>query len=188
MPTKTVPDFEALYCIDPDPWNYLLSGYERDKYAVTLHACGPGPFGCALELGGSIGVFSAMLAPRCKRLLTVDVAPTAVTRARNRLAQFPQAEALVAVIPDQIPDEPFDLVIASEILCYLTDEELARTVAVLRRTVVPGGRIVAVNWRPTGPDRPQDAEQAHAPLRAAPWLTRVLTGGTDDYLLEVFER
>jgi hypothetical protein len=40
------------------------SPYELVKYGATLEACGPGPFRAALELGGSIGVFSAQLAPR----------------------------------------------------------------------------------------------------------------------------
>src|ERR1700760_3939198 len=98
MSFMTAQDFEARYRADPDPWGYLASDYERAKYAATLAACGPGPFACALELGGSIGVFSALLAPRCKRLLTVDVAPTAVVRARSRLAEFPHVEAIVARI------------------------------------------------------------------------------------------
>ena len=69
-------EFEALYRADPDPWGYTHSAYERDKYAATLEACGPGPFAHALELGGSIGVFSALLAPRCRALTTIDAAPT----------------------------------------------------------------------------------------------------------------
>ena len=59
-----VDHFEAQYRADPDPWGYRCSAYERAKYDATLSACGPGPFENALELGGSIGVFSARLAPR----------------------------------------------------------------------------------------------------------------------------
>ena len=68
-------DFEARYRANPDPWGYTTSDYERRKYEATLTACGDGPFADALELGGSIGVFSALLAPRCERLTTIDAAP-----------------------------------------------------------------------------------------------------------------
>ncbi len=79
-------DFEARYRANPDPWRYMTSDYERRKYEATLTACGGGPFADALELGGSIGVFSSLLAPRCDRLTTIDAAPTAVASARRRLA------------------------------------------------------------------------------------------------------
>lgn len=190
MSFMTAADFEARYRADPDPWGYLASDYEQGKYTETLAACGPGPFACALELGGSIGVFSAMLAPRCDRLVTVDVSPTAVAHARERLALAGQAnvEPIVGEIPAALPKLPLDLVVASEILCYLDDEQLAGTLALLERHMLAGSRLVAVHWRPSGPERPRDAEQAHAALRCAPWLTRIVCGGTDDYLLEVFSR
>ena len=78
MTHMTAADFEARYRTQGDPWSYTSSAYEQRKYAATLAACGPGPFGRALELGGSIGVFSAQLAPRCHHLTTIDAAPTAV--------------------------------------------------------------------------------------------------------------
>jgi hypothetical protein len=54
--------------------------------------------------------------------------------------------------------------------------------------MVAGAVLVAVHWRPGGPERPRDAQQAHAALAKAPWLTQVHRDGTDDYLLEVFRR
>jgi hypothetical protein len=188
MSFMTAENFEARYRADPDPWGYLASEYERAKYAATLAACGPGPFACALELGGSIGVFSAMVAPRCERLVTVDVSPTAVADARSRLAEHPAAEPIVGAIPAAVPRLPFDLVVASEILYYLSDEDLGGTLSLLHDCMVGRARLVAVHWRPPGPERPRDAQQAHAALASAPWLTSVRRGGTDDYLLEVFRR
>jgi SAM-dependent methyltransferase len=188
MSFMTAEDFEARYRADPDPWGYLVSEYERRKYEATLAACGPGPFVCALELGGSIGVFSAMLAPRCQRLVTVDVSATAVASSSSRLSGHPAVEPIVGAIPAAVPRRPFDLVVASEILYYLADAELAGTLSLLQRCMVAGARLVAVHWRPPGPERPRDAEQAHAALASEPWLTQVQTGGTDDYLLEVFRR
>jgi predicted O-methyltransferase YrrM len=181
-------DFEDLYRSDPDPWGYRTSRYEREKYAATLAACGPGPFDEALELGGSIGVFSAQLAPRCRRLTTVDFSPTAVEQARERLAAHPRAEATLGRIPEAIPEGPFDLVLASEILYYLAPADLAATLDAIAQQTAAGARLVAVHWRPTGPDRPTDADAVHATLAAQTWLGPVASAHTDQYRLDVLER
>jgi predicted TPR repeat methyltransferase len=184
----TIADFEAQYRADPDPWNYGASEYERSKYEATLLACGAGPFSAALELGGSIGVFSAMLAPRCERLMTIDFSPTAVRLARARLLEHPHAQAIIGTIPDALPAGPFDLVVASEVLYYLSAGALERTLSALERRIAPGGRLVLVHWRAPGPERPLDAMALHEVLRAQPWLSPVATGGTEQYLLDVLDR
>ena len=179
--------FEARYRADQDPWDYQSSRYEHDKYRATLAACGPGPFAAALELGASIGVFSALLGPRCGALIGLDAAPTAVAIARARLATRPDlahVEIRAGVIPQQIPAGPFDLVVASEILYYLDAEELEATLDRVSSALVPGGRFVAVHWRPPGPERPLTAAQVHATLRRAGWLVMTESAHTDDYLLD----
>ena len=181
-------EFERRYQRDGDPWHYTSSEYERAKYEATLTACGPGPFASALELGGSIGVFSAQLARRCDTLTTIDGSPTAVAAAQTRLAEFPRAQAIVGEIPGAIGPAEHDLVVASEILYYLEDEALTATLERLGDVLIAGGRIVAVHWRPPGPERPQTAATVHARLRSLPWLRISAEHGTDDYLLDVLER
>ena len=181
-------DFEQRYQRECDPWGYRSSEYESVKYDATLRACGPGPFESAIELGGSIGVFSGLLAPRCRSLVTIDSAPTAVAAARRRLAGTPAVTAVLGSIPEAIPRRGYDLVVASEILYYLDAARLNETVAVLRECTRPGARCVAVHWRPAGPERPFDAAQVHELLRAQPWLAPLSSASTDDYLLDVLER
>lgn len=180
-------DFEARYRAEGDPWGYLTSEYEQAKYAATLAACGTGPFERALELGGSIGVFSSLLAPRCRRLDTLDAAPTAVATARKRLAPHAHAGAQLGTIPDDVPDGPYDLIVASEILYYLDNEQLDRTLARLADVLAPGGRLVAVHWCPNGPERPLSAERVHRLLRSLDWLTPVAQSRSE-YLLDVLSR
>lgn len=187
MTRMTLSDFEARYVESSDPWGYTDRAYEQDKYAATLRACGPGPFAEALELGCSIGVFSARLAQRCRHLTAIDAAPTAVARARERLAGMPQAEVVVGAIPAAIPPGRFDLVVASEILYYLDAGELTATLAHLGTRMAAGARLVAVHWRPPGPERPLDAAQVHARLDACAWLARCGRADTDDYLLGAWE-
>ncbi len=188
MSRMTLADFEALYRREADPWSYETSPYEHAKYAATLDACGPGRYARALELGASIGVLSASLASRCERLVTIDGAPTAVARARARLRDRPEVDVRQGTIPADIPDGPFDLVLASEILYYLTAPALAGTFARLREVTAPGARLVAVHWRREGPERPFGADEVHARLREEPWVSRLHDADTDDYRLDVFER
>ncbi len=188
MAHLSVADFEARYRADPDPWSYTTSPYERAKYAATLDACGPGPFADALELGASIGVFSALLAPRCRSLVTIDAAPTAVDAARRRLDGRAAVTVVLGTLPAAIPDARFDLVVASEILYYLEPGDLSATLATLRERTLPGARLVAVHWRPPGPERPFSAGEVHARLNAERWLAAVTSAHTDDYLLDVLER
>ncbi len=187
MKPMTGADFEARYRREGDPWAYETSAYEHEKYAATLEACGDGPFARALELGGSIGVFSALLAPRCRSLVTIDASPTAVAAARRRLAGLGAVHTVLGRIPPDIPSVDYDLVVASEILYYLSPSELDGTLAVIRGSLVAGGRLVAVHWRPAGPERPFDAAGVHDRLRRLPWLALVTRAGTDDYLLDVLE-
>jgi protein-L-isoaspartate O-methyltransferase len=184
----TLADFESLYRHDEDPWGYRSRAYELDKYGATLDACGPGPFSCALELGSSIGVFSAMLAPRCRHLTTIDGAPTAVHAAEQLLREQPNVQVLLGMIPDAIPAAPADLVVASEILYYLDQDALSVTLASLSSVLASAGRLVAVHWRPTGPDRPVSAETVHRALRSLGGLNEIDDRSTADYLLNVYER
>ena len=87
-----------------------------------------------------------------------------------------------------MPEGPFDLVVASEILYYLDDHAVARTLAALEDTMAAGGRLVAVHWRHTGPERCLSAFEVHRTLRAQPWLAARRRQRTADYLLDVLER
>jgi SAM-dependent methyltransferase len=185
----TAADFEQRYRADPDPWRYTDSEYERAKYEATLAACGEGPFRSALELGGSIGVFSALLAPRCERLETIDFSATAAALARRRLRAQPHVAVIVGRIPEALAVGQHDLVVASEVLYYLDPEAFAQTLRALERLIASGGRLVCVHWRPGGPERPLDAVAVHDVIRRQPWLRQLRSAGEDEeYLLDAFER
>ncbi|HET9075089.1 MAG TPA: SAM-dependent methyltransferase [Solirubrobacteraceae bacterium] len=184
-------DFDARYRAAEDPWDYRHSEYEQAKYAATLAACGPGPFRCALELGASIGVFSALLAPRCEELVTIDFSTVATARARETLAPLGHVRVLTGEIPAALPVGRFDLIVASEVLYYLAPAALAVTLSALGERLVPGGRLVAVHWREPGSERPLSTAAVHEALAAQPWLERGGEGGSDGaeaYRLDRFER
>jgi cyclopropane fatty-acyl-phospholipid synthase-like methyltransferase len=174
-----------------DPWAASTSPYERAKHDRTLEACGPGPFRRALELGGGAGAFSFRLAERCESLVTVDASESAVALARERLAAHDHVRTLVGAIPDDLPDgEGFDLVVASEILGYLSDDAFRRTVDRLPRLLRQGGRFVAVHWAGQAPDLLRSAAETHRALLVGSGLRLAEAsgpGGTRSYLLDAFD-
>ncbi|MGI4746126.1 MAG: class I SAM-dependent DNA methyltransferase, partial [Janthinobacterium lividum] len=140
--------FDRLYAEHPDPWGFETSPYERDKYAATLAALGNRHFGFILELGCSIGVMTAALAPRCDRLLGIDIAEAALARARERCAPFPHVGFKQARLPDEFPDlaHECDLILVSELLYFLSPADIGRLAACVLRALAPGGMVVLVNW------------------------------------------
>ena len=144
----SIPDtyFEALYHGDPDPWRFATSAYERDKYARTLDILGPARIGSGLEVGCSIGIFTRLLAARCERLLAVDVADRALAQARERCAGLEQLRFERLRIPCDWPAGHFDAVILSEVLYYLTPDDILRTAQHVGATLAPAGRVVLVHW------------------------------------------
>ena len=84
------------------PGTCATSAYERDKYDLTIAALGDRPYAAALEAGCSIGTLTERLAERCGTVLAIDGAPTAVERARRRVAGLAHG---VTVERRAIPDE-----------------------------------------------------------------------------------
>jgi hypothetical protein len=82
----------------------------------------------------------------------------------------------------------YDLVVASEILYYLEPRDLQSTLAVFEQRLAPGGRLVAVHWRRSGPERPSTAADVHSVLSSQTWVTSVHMERNADYLLDLLER
>ena len=182
MPRRSVLDHLArLYARSDDPWNHRTSPYEAAKYAATLAAIGPGPFGQALEIGCGNGSLARQLAPRCARLTAMDVTPAAVETARRHLADLPQVTVTQAMAPQGLPEGCFDLVLLSEVLYFLTPGDIPLLGRWLRGHAT--GRIVAVNW--TGPtDEELDGPRAVALLAGV--IGRPDTTDHGAYRIDVF--
>jgi SAM-dependent methyltransferase len=175
--------FERLARESADPWSYETSEYEQEKYRRTL-AYVPDPAGRALELGCSIGVFTAMLAPRCESLLAVDFSPTALGRARRRLAGFDHVELRTATLPEETPAGTFTTVVCSEILYYWSPRLVAIGLQRIEAVLARGGTFVAAHWRHGDPRRELDGDGIHAILRRQTRLRYVGGESTPDYLIE----
>ncbi|MBB6440589.1 PIG-L family deacetylase [Phycisphaera mikurensis] len=158
--------FDALHAGDADHWSVTTSGYERQKRAVTLAALPRPGYARALEAGCGIGVLTAELAPRCGELLALDVSPNAVERARVRLARHGHVRVGVAELPAGWPAGTFDLIVLSELLYFLSADEVADLSVRAAAALAPDGVCLLVNW--TGPnDLPLDGDAAAGAFRDA---------------------
>jgi SAM-dependent methyltransferase len=144
---ETIPPdyFESLYQADPDPWHFATSAYEQEKYAATLAALPDRSFPSALEVGCSIGIFTRLLASRCDQLLAIDVSNAALYQARLNCASL-SVTFENRRIPAECPSGSFDLIVLSEVLYYLTADDVQRTAALARSALRGYGTIVLVHF------------------------------------------
>jgi cyclopropane fatty-acyl-phospholipid synthase-like methyltransferase len=153
--------FDALYTADPDPWHFVASRYERAKYTLTLNAMPKPRYRSALEVGCSIGVLTRSLASRCDVVVAIDAAPTPLVEARRRCADLPGVRFEQMFVPEQWPDGVFDLILLSEVVYYLSREDVGRLAARVTRSLPTGGSVILVHW--TGPtDYPLSGDEAAA--------------------------
>lgn len=135
--------FEALYAADPDPWRFASSPYEAEKYAATLAALPQDRFADGLEIGCSFGVFTSQLMRRCDRLLSLDVAESALARAR---IACPGVRFERRRIPQAWPPGRFDLIVFSEVLYYLDAAGIADAADRAINALQSGGCILMVHY------------------------------------------
>jgi SAM-dependent methyltransferase len=179
--------FEDLYAESTDPWGFETSDYERKKYERTLESLGERRFRRAFEAGSSIGVFTAMLAPRCEELLAVDTSGKAVEIARERLAEQSHVRVERRTLPEEMPDGPFDLIVASEVLYYWPQEVVLEALRSFEERLAQGGVLVAVHWRKETKTYPLQGDEVHELLVRHVRLANVKTIKEPEYRLDVFE-
>lgn len=182
--------FDQLYATDPDPWRFETSPYEAAKYAATLGALPLPRYRSAFEIGGSIGVLTEQLAPRCDRLLSVDLSALAQGRARRRCQHLPQVQFEIMNVPHQYPAETFDLVLLSEVGYYWCRPDLHLAQKRIYQSLQPGGQLVLVHWLHEAPSYPLRGDDVHDAFQrfAQNRLIHRLAQRYEHYRLDLYER
>ncbi|HEX4306586.1 MAG TPA: SAM-dependent methyltransferase [Solirubrobacterales bacterium] len=178
-----VEHFERLARESTDPWHYATSEYEQAKYRRTLDHL-PRRTGRTLELACSVGVFTAMLAPRCEELVAIDFSPTALARARERLGGADNVELRRGRLPEEMPSGPFDTIVCAEVLYYWSPALVRDGLRRIEAALAPGGTLLAVHWRHPDPRRELTGDDVHAMLDAETELLLDASQTTPDYLLD----
>lgn len=138
--------FEELYAPDPDPWRFATSSYERNKYRRTLAALPQRRYASALEVGCSIGVLTRQLAARCDSLFAFDIAAAPLAEARRRCADISWVRFARLSAPGDWPADNFDLILLSEVVYYLGDEDVRRLAERIESSLAKGGDLLLVHW------------------------------------------
>jgi SAM-dependent methyltransferase len=180
--------FDAMYEAARDPWGFEDRWYEQRKYAISLAQLPDRRYRRAFEPGCSIGVLTAMLAGRCDRLLSWDVAAGAVQAAARRIRDLPNVRVERRQIPHEWPEGRFDLIVFSEVLYYLGDRDLEQALDYGVHALEPGGTLLAVHWRHPVTDYPRSGDDVHRVLAARAGLARLASHQEEDFLAEIYRR
>lgn len=178
--------FTRLYATSRDPWGFDERWYERRKRALTAAVLPRDRFRSAFEPGCSIGNLTAVLAPRCDRVLATDVVDEALTTARARLADQPHVTFARWALGDEWPRAQFDLIVLSEVCYYLDPAVLPAVLDEAAAHLAPDGVVLAVHWRHPVTDYPMTGDAVHARLNECHALTRTAYYADPDVLVETF--
>ena len=182
--------FDDVYNANEDPWNFASSDYEAAKYAATVAALPDKNYRSAFEIGCSIGVLTEKLAAFCQSLLAIDVNEKALNQASARCADLPNVRFRKMVVPNEFPDENFDLIIVSEVGYYLSAADWKRAGEQIISQLGASGVVVLVHWTHFVADYPQTGDAVHNSFDGlgAGKLKHLDGKRTDDYRLDVWRK
>jgi peptidoglycan/xylan/chitin deacetylase (PgdA/CDA1 family)/GT2 family glycosyltransferase len=130
----------------PDPWS-CDSEYEAVKYEQTLALLPEEIFAYALEIGCAEGHFTLRLAPRVGNLTAVDISTRALTRAKERCSKLDNVTFQRLDLNTSVVAGLFDLVVCSELLYYIRNQDLRAAIERVLGHVRPGGFFLTTHAR-----------------------------------------
>lgn len=143
-------------------WDRIRSLYvcETAVEAAILKAAGDGPFERVVDLGTGSGRMLTLLGKKSKMSLGLDlshnmlnIARTNVTRAGLDKVELRHGD----IFSTRLPQQSADLVLVHQVLHYLADP--AAAVAEAARLVMPGGRLLIVDFAPHGLEHLREEHQ-----------------------------
>ncbi|MDN3586235.1 bifunctional PIG-L family deacetylase/class I SAM-dependent methyltransferase [Pedobacter aquatilis] len=179
--------FDALYLSSDDPWSFTTSNYEKDKYDHTLSSIPDRIYERALEIGCSIGVFTAQLAKICKHLTAIDLSENALKIAKGNMAHQKHVDFYRAAIPQEFPAGQYDLIILSEVGYYLLKKDLLKAIEKIDDALLSGGVLVLVHWTHFVVDYPLTGDDVHDCFKQLNYIS-LKADRTQDYRLDVYQK
>ena len=180
--------FDDVYAANADPWGFETKPYEHAKYADTLRSLPCPHYKSVFEIGCSLGVLTAQLAPRCGRLLAVDGSDAPLARARERCQGLPQVTIAQMQVPDQFPDALFDLILVSEVGYYWSPADFIQAQAAILEHLELGGQLMLVHWTPPVHDYPLTGDEVHEAFLNLNGFKHLGGHREETYRLDVLER
>lgn len=129
-----------------DPWEYTESPIQCERFQSALRlldlVCEGRLFESALEVGCAEGVFTAMLTPRCKSLLSVDIIDVALARAATRCVGLGVAFRNWDLVTSPVPIHPQLLVVMDVLELYVRPVHVRSAREKLVQALQPGGFLL----------------------------------------------
>jgi SAM-dependent methyltransferase len=184
--THDVQQFDSMFKHSDDPWQFKTRWYEMRKRVLTLAALPSQRFASAYEPGCANGELTSELATRCDRVVATDGAARAVELARDRVATLKNVTVRQAWVPQDWPDETFDLIVISELAYYLSRTDLDGLITKARVSLNPNGTLLACHWRPTIEGCAFNGDEVHRRIHAGIGLPRLLEISDADLRIDVW--
>lgn len=140
--SATLKHLHRLYAATDDPWQFDTSPYEQCRFVATRDALEQRRYAAALEIGCGNGALARHLALFCARYVGMDAVGRAVDAAREKV---PQGQFVVGTYPCALPQGPFDLVILSEFLYFLTPDSIAQLCGDVAQ-IAPRAEILCITY------------------------------------------
>ena len=143
-------------------WDRIRSLYvcETAVEAAILRAAGPGPFERVVDLGTGSGRMLTLLGGKARMSVGLDlshnmlnIARANVTRAGLEKVELRHGD----IFATRLPPASADLVLVHQVLHYLADP--AAAVAEAARLVMPGGRLLIIDFAPHQLEQLRDEHQ-----------------------------
>jgi SAM-dependent methyltransferase len=179
--------FIGMYEAKSDPWDNATKWLDQRKYAVTVASLPRERYRRCYEPGCAVGLLTRLLAPRCDEILAVDAVPEAVRAAAAELREFPHVRVAEAVLPADLPDGTFDLIVIGDLLYYLSADDLSALLAGLDERLEVGGEIVSVHFRDRS-GATYDGFHVHEALADRRGLERVVRHEDEWFVLDVLRK
>ncbi len=188
QPSPRLPDFDALYRADPDPWQVSSTWYEQRKLAILLASLPHSHYPRVWEPGCGPGITTMALAERAGELVATDSSEAAVGLAAERCKELSHVTVERSVLPDVPVTPPVDLVVVAEFLYYV--EDLRAALQSLWSVTAPGAHVVFMHWA----HRPDDAFRSGPDMHAQIAIDavdrdalRLVSHADQNFTLDIYE-
>lgn len=148
---STSASLDQLFDASPDPWRYD-SPAERYRHSIAedfvARIDASAALDRVLEIGCAEGAFTERLAPHCRSLLSLDVSPAALDRARRRRDWAASvAFARFDLLRDTIPGR-YTAIVVMDVLTYFESVAQLRAIrAKIVDAIEPGGWLLVGDVR-----------------------------------------
>jgi len=143
-------------------WDQIRSLYvsEANVEAAILAAAGAGPFERMIDLGTGAGRMLALLGPKARDAIGLDLSQQMLNVARLHVTEAGLQGVELRhgdIFATRLPDRSADLVVVHQVLHYLSDP--ASAVIEAGRLVAPGGRLLIIDFAPHALEFLREAHQ-----------------------------